>query len=180
MKKFLIMALLAVPCVVLGQSIVDNIYSGDDHIVITDKKICRSVTDRMVLSVGMSGIRMKKDNHDIYYIDLKITSAGKLTMSAGNSLIITLCNGDKINLSAVDDTTEGMVRDIHNVNGLVTHDYSAYPSFVVTMKQIDAIISSGVKKIQCNTSPNTYVKEFKKDQVGNAISERWNLLKTNL
>lgn len=165
---------------VFGQSIVGNTYNGDDHIVTTDKKICRSMTDRMVLSVGMSGIRMKKDSHDIYYIDLKITSAGKLTMSAGGSLIITLCNGEEIKLPAADDTTEGRVRDIHDVNGLVTHDYSAYPSFVVTQTQIDAIISSGVKKIQCDTSPNTYVKEFKKDQVGKAISERWRLLKDKL
>lgn len=163
-----------------GQSIVGNTYSGEDHIVITDKKICRSMTDRMVLSVGLSAIRTNPEKKDHYFLDFKITSAGKITMAAGDNLIITLCNGNEIKLSAADDTTQGLVRDIHIVNGLVIHDFSAYPSFAITQEQVEAIISTGVKKIQCNTSPNAYSKEFKKDQVGKALSERWALLKSKL
>lgn len=180
MKRFLAMVLLAIPCAVFSQSITVNTYSGEDHIVITDKKICRSMTDRMVLSVGLSGVKMEKDDKDLYFIDLKITSAGKLTMSAGDLLTITLGNGEVINLPAADKDTHGLVRDIHDVNGFITHDYSAYPSFVITSKQIEDIISNGVKKVQCNTAPDMYVKEFKKDQVGKAVAERWRLLKETL
>ncbi len=180
MKKLFIFIMLAFPCMLFGQSIVGNTYSGDDHIVITDKKICRSMTDRMVLSVGLSAIRTNPEKKDHYFLDFKITSAGKITMAAGGNLIITLCNGNEIKLSAADDTTQGLVRDIHSVNGLVTHDFSTYPSFAITQEQVEAIISTGVKKIQCNTSPNAYSKEFKKDQVGKALSERWELLKSKL
>lgn len=180
MKKFLILAMLTFSVNVMAQSVVGNTYKGDSHVVITDKEICRSFTDRMVLSVGLSGVRMDKEGKDIYFLDLKITSGDKITMGEGDYLILWLKGGDVIKLPAVDDTTTGMVRDIHNVNGFITHDYSAYPSFLVTAEQIEAISTKGVEKIQCNTSPNMYVKEFKKDKIGKAVAERWSLLKKEL
>ena len=180
MKHFLLPAMLAFSSIATAQEIVGNTYKGDNHVVFTDKGICRSFTDKMVLSVGLSGVKIASENKEIYFLDLKITSAGKITMGAGDYLILWLKNGTTIKLPAADDTTDGMVRDIHNINGFITRDYSAYPSFVVTKEQIETIISSGVAKIQCNTSPNMYVKEFKKDKIGKAIAERWELLKKEL
>lgn len=179
MKKLLLIALLAIPCTAGAQSIGGDAYSGDDHVVITDKKICRSMTDKMVLSVGLSGVR-DKDGKDLIFLDLKITSSAKIIMPAGNYMTIQLFSGEEFKLHVADYDTSGLVREIHDINGFIIHDYSVYPSFVITPKQIEDIISKGVKRLQCNTSPNMYAKDFKKDQIGKALSERWQLLKQSL
>lgn len=178
MKKLIILAMLALPVIATAQEIVGNTYKGDDHIVITDKEICRSFTDRMVLSVGLSGLKV--EDRSFYFLDLKITSSDKITMGAGDYLTLWLKGGETIKLPAADGNTDGMVRDIHSVNGFITHDFSAYPSFEISAEQLDAISEKGVEKIQCNTSPNMYVKEFKKDKIGKAIATRWALLKKEL
>lgn len=180
MKRLLIIALLALPLMGFAQSIKINKHENGTHIVSTDMQICRSLTDRMVLSVGMfAGKEDTADNYS-YFLKLKITSSEKIRVERGATLTLWLGGGQVIRLSAVDYDNNGLVRDIHDINGFITHDYSAYPAFVVTESQIEDIVSKGVEQIQCNTQPEAYVKEFKKDKIGKAIGERWNLLQKTL
>ena len=180
MKRLLIIALLALPLMGFAQSIKINKHENGTHIVSTDMQICRSLTDRMVLSVGMfAGKEDTADNYS-YFLKLKITSSEKIRVERGATLTLWLGGGQVIRLSAVDYDNNGLVRDIHDINGFITHDYSAYPAFVVTESQIKDIASKGVEQIQCNTQPEIYVKEFKKDKIGKAIGERWSLLQKAL
>lgn len=180
MKRLLIMALLALPHFALAQSLTINEHKDGMHIVSTDMQICRSFTDRMVLAVGMYAGKTDTSDKYTYFLKLKITSANKIYVERGATLRLWLKGGQVIKLTAVDDNDNGLVRDIHAVNGLVTHDYSSYPSFVVTESQIKDIITYGVEQVQCDSKPDTYTKAFKKDKVGEAIAERWKLLQKTL
>lgn len=180
MKRLLLIVLLALPLMGFAQSITINQHKDGTHIVSTDMQICRSFADKMVLSVGMFAGKDDTVDRCSYFLDLKITSSEKIYIERGATLTLWLKGGDVIRLSAVDDNDNGMVRDIHVINGFVTHDYSAYPTFPVTESQLNDIVSKGVEQIQCNTQPEAYVKEFKKDKIGKAIGERWNLLQKTL
>ena len=180
MKQLLLTALLALPTMGFAQSITINQHKDGMHIVSTDMQICRSFTDKMVLSVGLFAGKEDTADKYSYFLDLKITSSGKIYIERGATLTLWLKGGQVIKLSAVDGNDNGMVRDIHVVNGFVTHDFSAYPTFALTESQIEDIVSKGVEKIQCNTQPEAYVKDFKKDKIGKAIGERWSLLKKSL
>lgn len=181
MKKiFITAALAALPYMGFAQAITINQHKDGTHIVSTDMQICRSFTDRMVLSVGLfAGKDDTKDNYT-YFLKLKITSSEKIYVERNAELTLWLKGGQVIKLSAVDDDDNGMVRDIHNISGFITHDYSAYPAFDITENQIKDIVSKGVEQIQCNTQPEAYVKKFKKDKIGKAIGERWSLLQKTL
>lgn len=180
MKKLLTIALLTLPYLGFAQSIVSNTHIDGNHIVVTDKQICRSFTDTKVLAVGLSAGKGQASDKYTYFLDLKITSSEKIVMERGAEMTLWLKGGETVKLSAVDNSDAGLVRDIHSVNGFVTHDYSAYPMFVVTESQIEAIATKGVEQILCNTTPDSYSKEFKKDKIGKAIAERWSLLKKTL
>lgn len=173
-------ALAVLPYLGFAQSIVINQHKDGMHIVSTDLQICRSFTDRMVLAIGMSAGKDNIADKYTYFLELKITSGEKIYVERGATLTLWLKGGQVIRLSAVNGNDNGLVRDIHSVNGFVTHDYSAYPTFVLTENQISDIVSKGVEQIQCNTLPDTYTKVFKKDKIGKAIGERWNLLQKTL
>lgn len=181
MKKLLTMTALAVlPYLGFAQSITINQHKDGAHIVSTDMQICRSFTDKMVLSVGLFAGKEDAADKYSYFLDLKITSSEKIYIERGAELTLWLKGGQVVRLSAVNDNDNGMVRDIHYVNGFVTHDYSVRASFDVTESQIEDIASKGVEQIQCNTQPEMYIKEFKKDKIGKAIGERWSLLQKTL
>ena len=99
MKKLLTIALLALPYLGFAQSIVSNTHIEGNHIVVTDKQICRSFTDTKVLAVGLSAGKGQESGKYTYFLDLKITSSEKIVMERGAEMTLWLKGGEVLKLS---------------------------------------------------------------------------------
>ena len=108
MKKLLTIALLTLPYLGFAQSIVSNTHIDGNHIVVTDKQICRSFTDTKVLAVGLSAGKGQASDKYTYFLDLKITSSEKIVMERGAEMTLWLKGGETVKLSAVDNSDAGL------------------------------------------------------------------------
>ena len=182
MKRLIILALAALPFIGFAQKVTFDEYNKEgDRILITDKKVCRSFTDKKVLSVGLGVVRTP-EARCLFFLDVKVTWLAQIYINKGDELTLWLNGGDVIKLQANDDDYDGMVRDIHTIpgTGYISHDYSARASFSITREQIQSIIDKGVRKIQCDTSPVVYINEFEKDKIGKVVDHCYEALKQKM
>lgn len=175
MRKLIASLLLLASLPMVAQEIViDDVQSGVRSTA-TDFTVCRSVTDKMVLSVGINSIISEEKKDTTLYLSTKITFTKPLEINKGGTILLKLSDDSVMELHAAT-ASSGTVRDVHSVNGFTYSDYSITPSFKILPEQLNDIIKKGVKKIRIEISPSFYDKEFKKDKVGEALSVKRELL----
>ena len=154
----------------------DKSANGERSIMCKYESI-RSMKDKTVFSVALSAEK-NKENITSYFLSLKTTSGTPITVPEGGKLLIKLKDDTVIELRTLMEYA-GTVRDVHNVNGFVFHDYTIFPTFLVSEIQIEQI-SKGVKKIRLEATDGNKDKEFKKDKIGNAIKNQYLLIQNTL
>lgn len=178
MKKFLFLlfALSATLGVNAQKIIGDNTKDGLRYIG-TDAQVCRNFKDKLVLSASLSASVFKGKTTFNFVPNLTYTSPCETPKNG--KLLIKLFDDSVIELTTAAGDKQ-TVRDVHNINGMVYSDYTMRPLYEITEDQLQQIISKGVKKIRIETSPIIYDNEFKKDKIGKALGDRYELLKQAL
>lgn len=154
----------------------DKSANGERSIMCKYESI-RSMKDKTAFSVALSAEK-NKENITSYFLSLKTTSGTPITVQEGGKLLIKLKDDTVIELKTLMEYA-GTVRDVHNVNGFVFHDYTIFPAFPINETQIKQI-SGGVKKIRLETIDGNKDKEFKKDKIGSIIESQYSLLQNTI
>ena len=145
------------------------------RLIATDGVICRNMKDKIVLKASLEATIMEDQRDTTLYFAPSLTCASQCEVAKGAKMLIKLFDDSILEFTATIGNKQ-MVRDVHNVNGLIYSDYTCRPSFKMFKSEIEQIISKGVKKIRIEMSPENYESEFKKDKIGKALGERLPLL----
>lgn len=175
MKRLLIPALLFAALPISAQKIVIDDVQNGFRSTSTDNTVCRSTTDKMVLSVGLSSIISEEKKDTTLYLDTKISCGKPLEIRKGGLLLLKLSDDSVMELNSVIASI-GNTKNLHTVSGYTYSDYSVRPSFKITPSQLNDIISKGVKKVRIETSPEFYDKDFKKDKIGEVLATKKTVL----
>lgn len=149
---------------------------GGLRIISTTLETCRNASDKVVLSIGLTSYTKQNTT---FTLNIKATATTPITIPKRSALLIKTFNGTIIELYSTN-TADGCVRDVHNINGFVFSDYSATPSYDITLEQIHTIANEGLSKIRIQTSTSTIDKEYKKDKAGKVIRTDLTILKDAL
>lgn len=176
-KLFLSTALCLTSLLAFAQEIEYDKSADGERSIMCKYESVRSMKDKTVFSVALSA-EQNKENITSYFLSLKTTSGTPITVPEGGKLLIKLKDDSVIELKTLMEYA-GTVREVHNVNGFVFHDYTIFPSFPINDTQIKQI-SGGVKKIRLETVDGNRDKEFKKDKIGTVIKEQYALIVNKL
>lgn len=178
MKKllFLLFALSATLGVNAQKIIGDNTKDGLRYIG-TDASVCRNLKDKMVLSASLSA--SVYNGKTTYHFAPNLTYSSPCETPHNGKMLIKLFDDSIIELTTTSGDKQ-TVRDVHNINGMIYSDYTMRPLYDVAVEQLQEIICKGIKKIRIETSPIIYDNEFKKDKIGKALGERYELIKNAL
>lgn len=145
------------------------------RIVTTDLQTCRSMKDKIVLNVGVSAAIGIERKDTILSVLVELTSNTPIKVLKDGLMLIKLQDNTVLQLKS-NAEKEDQIGKLSNVNGFTFKTYSITCYFDATREQLEEIASKGVIKVRIDTKPDMYDKEFKKDQVGKAISARLPLL----
>lgn len=176
-KLFLSTVLCLTSLFTFAQEIEYDKSANGERSIMCKYESVRSMKDKTVFSVAISA-EQTKENITSYFLSLKTTSGKPITVPEGGKLLIKLKDDTVIELKTLMEYA-GTVRDVHNVNGFVFHDYTIFPAFPINETQIKQI-SGGVKKIRLETIDGNKDKEFKKDKIGTVIKEQYALIVNKL
>lgn len=176
-KLFLSTALCLTSLLAFAQEIEYDKSADGERSIMCKYESVRSMKDKTVFSVALSAEK-NKENITSYFLSLKTTSGTPITVPKGGKLLIKLNDDTVIELKTLMEYA-GTVRDVHNVNGFVFHDYTIFPAFPINETQIKQI-SGGVKKIRLETIDGNKDKEFKKDKIGSIIESQYSLLQNTI
>lgn len=174
-KLFLSIILCLTSLLTFAQEIEYDKSANGERSIMCKYESVRSMKDKTVFSVALSA-EQNKENITSYFLSLKTTSGTPITVPEGGKLLIKLKDDSVIELKTLMEYA-GTVREVHNVNGFVFHDYTIFPAFPINDTQIEKI-SGGVKKIRLETVDGNRDKEFKKDKIGTVIEAQYELIQT--
>lgn len=177
--KYIILALAMASCTIniFAQKIELNKIENGERTIMCSHESVRSMKDKVVFSVALC-VNQNKAGENFYNLSLKTTALNPISVSNGGKLLVKLIDGSVLELSTIKEYA-GTVRDVHNINGYVFSDYTIFPTFLLTTKQVEQI-AKGVKKIRLETTEGPVDKEFKKDKIGEIIATEYSLIKTAL
>lgn len=176
-KLFLSTVLFLTSLLAFAQEIEYNKSNNGERSIMCKYESIRSMKDKTVFSLALAA-EQNKENIISYFLSLKATSGTPITVPKGGKLLIKLNDDIIIELKTLMEY-KGTVRDVHNVNGFVFHDYTIFPAFPINETQIEQI-SKGVKKIRLETIDGNKDKEFKKDKIGSIIKSQYWLLQNTI
>lgn len=176
-KLFLSTMLCLISILAFAQEIEYDKSTNGERSIMCKYESVRNMKDKTVFSVALSA-EQNKEKRTSYFLSLKTTSGTPITVPKGGKLLIKLNDNTIIELNTLMEYA-GTVRDVHNVNGFVFHDYTIFPLFHINDAQIKQI-SEGVKKIRLETTEGNKDKEFKKDKIGAIIKGQYKLIHNKL
>ena len=178
MKQFIIIAFFAfVYTTVSAQDIVHDRTEKGIRTILTAKTNCRSMTDKIVLQVGLSAIIDEQNQDTTLYFDTYLTAGSEIEVRKGSPLLLKLMDGTIMELSAATNS-KNPVWNSNVIGGQVFRTYDIFPSYSVTAEQLESICKTGVKKIRIDIIPNMFDKEFKKDKISAALRNYRDALKS--
>lgn len=175
---------------IYAQKIVGDFLYGDSiRTYVTSEVICRSFTDRMVLSVSMTK-SVIKDGSSFYIINFNVNQMEQCYIPSEGRLLIKTQNDEVIELSSLSSAnskeevygnTYTRYHKIGNViyptlSGSTIKTNSVTGHYIISEADLQKLFN-GVKKIRMEINPQNYEKEFSKDKVGKALRELFELLK---
>lgn len=175
-KVIYILTLLLVTLSASAQKIVDDrVTDGGLRLISCESKPFRSMTDKVVLSLGMSA--SVKDDDVNYFLDVTLASNSPLSAPAGARMLIKTTNGDVITLTEFSNKTlEDNIGNVKNVGGAIIKTFTLNCAYLLTKEQIQQLLS-GITKIRIELNGDTnYEKEWKKDKISDFLSKEYKLL----
>ena len=185
MKHFLfLMCVCLLPIMAYGQKVTSTKVDGGT-VLTTSETICRSFTDKQVLSVSLSAIIVNKDT--TFLLNAKVTTLqptripenGRLLLKFADDSVVKLVSitSEESNNSTMNLGTTTTITKIGQTWYAKTYKNDINVSSIVGSYIIDknTLISSfkGIKKIRLELSPDNYDKEFSKDKVGKALESQY-------
>jgi hypothetical protein len=189
MKKIIISLFVCFSCLASNaQIIVHDVVNDSILIRISGMTVCRSFTDRQVLSVGVRQIACPTDT--LYYIVTTINQMSFGGVAENGRMLIRLQNDEVLQLKNYDAMTvkqiygEGTRTTLHHV-GNTTYATTRSAGYKINcniamfpIEESDLRkLFNGVKKIKIEMTNKNYEKEFSKDKVGAALRKHYNELK---
>jgi hypothetical protein len=192
MKKLIISLFVCFSYIASNAQIIFHDVVNDSILVrISGMTVCRSFTDRQVLSVGVKQIACPTDT--LYYVVAVINQMSFGEVAENGRMLIRLQNNDVIQLKNYDTKTikeiygEGTRTTLHHVGNTTyaTTRESGYKiNCNIAMFPIDESdlkkLFIGVKKIKIEMTNKNYEKEFSKDKIGSALCKHYNELKRDM
>ena len=175
-KVIYILTLLFVAASANAQKIVDDrVTDGGLRLISCESKPFRSMTDKVVMSLGLSA--SVKDDDVNYFLDVTLASNSPLSAPAGARMLIKTTNGDVITLTEFSNKTlEDNIGDVKNVGGTIIKTFTLNCAYLLTPEQIQQLLS-GITKIRIELNGDTnYEKEWKKDKISDFLSKEYKLL----
>lgn len=158
-----------------AQKIVDDrVTDGGLRLVSCESKPFRSMSDKTVLSIGMSA--SVKDGDIKYFLDVTLQSSEPISAPAGARMLIKTPSGDVITLDEfANKTLADNIGHVQSVGGIVVKTFTINLSYLLTKEQIDQLLS-GITKIRIELNGNNYEKEWKKDKISSFLSKEYKVL----
>lgn len=175
-KVIYFLTLLLVTLSASAQKIVDDrVTDSGLRLISCESKPFRSMTDKVVLSLGMSA--SVKDDDVNYFLDVTLASNSPLSAPAGARMLIKTTNGDVITLTEFSNKTlEDNIGDVKNIGGTIIKTFTLNCAYLLTPEQIQQLMS-GITKIRIELNGDTnYEKEWKKDKISDFLSKEYKLL----
>ena len=166
MKKLLFtLALLLSATSGYSQNIaVDKTYGDSLRILTTTEVVCRSFTDRMVLSVCLSRFILK-DGISIYMMNLDVNQIKNCSIPKDGKVTMKLANDSTIELKSINSETG---------SGLLTHNVIG--NYIIDENLLQKLFA-GISEVNIDITPKNYNKVFKKDKVGETLRHEYYMLK---
>lgn len=159
-----------------AQKVVDDRVTDTGlRLISCESKPFRSMTDKVVLSLGMSA--SVKDDDANYFLDATLASNSPISAPAGARMLIKTTDGDVITLTEFSNQTlSDNVGDIKNAGGVLVKIFTINCTYHLTPEQIQQLLS-GITKIRIELNGDTnYEKEWKKDKISDFLSKEYKLL----
>lgn len=175
-KVIYFLTLLLVAASANAQKIVDDrVTDSGLRLISCESKPFRSMTDKVVLSLGMSA--SVKDDDVNYFLDVTLSSNSPLSAPAGARMLVKTAGGDVITLTEFSNKTlEDNIGDVKNIGGTIIKTFTLNCAYLLTEEQIQQLLS-GITKIRIELNGDTnYEKEWKKDKISSFLSKEYNLL----
>lgn len=168
----------------------DHMYGDTLRVFTTSDVICRSFTDRMVLSVSLSR-SLIKDGNSFYMINFEVNQMGQCYIPTDGRVLIKTEDDSVIELHSVTSsnskawTYNGGTYTRYNRIGNTIYSHSGNTGvtsnrvighYVVSEEDLQKMFN-GVKKVKMEINPKNYEKTFSKDKVGKALLAEYNILK---
>ncbi len=171
---FLVLLLASVSA--SAQKIVDDrITDSGLPLISCESKPFRSMSDKVVLSLGLSA---SVKNGDVkYFLDAKLESSLPISAPAGARMLVKTSYSDVVTLNeCANKTLSDNIGEVKNVSGIIVKTFTIHCSYLLTQEQLDQILS-GITKIRIELNGNTnYEKEWKKDKISGFLTKEYNLL----
>jgi len=175
MRKFAFLFIALCACMtVQGQTIEFDDYLDDSiKVYSTSSVICRSLTDKMVLSVSLTKYTFRS-SHDYYTIKLTVNTGEHCSIPKDGRVLIKTADDSVIELKSISDAESEIRTDI--VSGIAIKTVQLVGNYVISEADLQKMFK-GVKKVRMEILPTNYEKDFKKDKIGKALQAEYNLLK---
>lgn len=197
MKKIALFALL-------GLSFFVNVFAqkvtldkvDDSYVLSTEEIICRSFTDRMVLSVSLSAI--KSGDTITYMINNRVGTLSPSKLPADATILYKTLDDEVLKFKSISSSKHSSTETHYLGSGEKEYSVHTYKvgnsyrtkistnelntqtivsSFLISEEELLKLIS-GVKKIRIELYPDNYEKEFKKDKIGKALKSQYESIKS--
>ena len=175
-KVIYFLALMLVSLSASAQKIVDDRVTDTGlRLISCESKPFRSMSDKVVLSLGMSA--SVKDGVVQYFFDATLASSEPISAPAGARMLVKTSNGEVLTLTEYSNKTlSDNIGEVKNVSGIIVKTFTIHATYALTPEQIQQLLS-GISKIRIELNGDTnYEKEWKKDKISGFLTKEYNIL----
>lgn len=144
------------------------------RIILTSIVPVRSITDRIVHSIGLNVMKSESGKQD-YFISVEITSTKKISILNDSKLLLKLNDDSIIELGTSSEYSKTEFDDYLYQLKTKYPVYSIVAFYFLNEQQLEQMMS-GVKKMRVESSIGILDKEFKKDQIGKVLQKGYVLI----
>lgn len=195
MRKFVFMAVMFASFFAASAQKVTLSKIDNSFVLSTEEIICRSFTDRMVLSVSLTAI--KEGEETIYMVNNRVTTLAPSKLPDDATVLYRTFDDEVLKFKSITESKNSSTQTFYLGSGTKEVSVSAYKvgntwraktytnemntqtitsSFLVSEEELIKLMS-GVKKIRIELYPDQYEKDFKKDKIGQALKSQYEKIK---
>src|SRR5574344_1230382 len=130
MKKIIFLAMVIMSLQAKAQKVTVDDVSKGVRMTSTERTICRSLTDKMVLAVSLSSFVYEDRKDTVLYLNTQITGQSPQEMAKDGKMLLKLSDGSVIELSSTKDKTSE--KRTTKIGGTIMSDYSITPWFKIS------------------------------------------------
>lgn len=195
MKKIALMALMLASSFAASAQKVTLNKIDDSFVLSTEEVVCRSFTDRMVLSVSLTAI--KEGDETVFMVNNRVNTLAASKLPEDATVLYRTFDDEVLKFNSITESKTSSTQTFYLGSGKKEISVKTYKvgstwhaktytnesniqtitsSFLVSEEELIKLMS-GVKKIRIELYPDQYEKEFKKDKIGQALKSQYEKIK---